>query len=285
MIHAKVLWTLGTIGLALAGLEVYKKVKYPVGGIAPPGTAQDPGTVVSLPGLPAMSAAQMATLQMSAASLLQSLNTGGLVTTSTSPVLAFQSTWNASGGLALQTDGIYGSKTQAALQTVIAPAVAPSNILPAQPPVSLPAAVVPAVSNPLPDVLTAANAILTDYPSGGDRTSTQDNANFQTAWNQLNPATHLTVDGLYGPLTAAALQSVLNNAGTGQTAPGNAYGAVGAIPAYPGSTAVATVDVTITGSATVAPTDTTVDSVISSDTPADDGSGASDDSDDSSASG
>src|SRR5271166_1448591 len=107
--HAKLVF-LGLSAIAgLAGYEVYKKMTYPYGGITPPGDVLDPDDPVDLPAAPSSTdPTQQTALQTAAAALVQSLNTGGLNTSSTPACLAFQQAWNASGGLTLQTDGIYG---------------------------------------------------------------------------------------------------------------------------------------------------------------------------------
>jgi hypothetical protein len=67
------------------------------------------------------------------------------------------------------------------------------------------------------DPLTQAGADLLSYLStnGCSTSTTTQVSTFQTAWNTAANGTTLAVDGLYGPLTRAALQAVMNAEGTG----------------------------------------------------------------------
>lgn len=58
-------------------------------------------------------------VQSAAYALLQLLNSSGCRQADTPEVRAFQGAWNASGGTALAVDGLYGAKTQAALQQAL----------------------------------------------------------------------------------------------------------------------------------------------------------------------
>lgn len=67
------------------------------------------------------------------------------------------------------------------------------------------------------DPLTQAAADLLAYltTNACSTTAVTQVSAFQTAWNTAALGTTLTADGLYGPLTRAALQAVMNAEGTG----------------------------------------------------------------------
>ena len=166
-------------------------------------------------------------------------------------VMAFQVAYNLTNPpVKLKTDGIYGAKTQAALQSVIGSAVAPQafvshpGVKVGKPPIKAapPKAVVPLAATesvptqPLPglgftpklDVAGAANVLagLVAIPKTSDsRVST-----FQAAYNLVPGVLQLAVDGKYGPSSQGALQSVLNWMGQGGVAPRNPFG--GTVPSY-----------------------------------------------------
>ncbi len=196
--------------------------------ITPPGTPQPPGPVV----LPSPPALIPDSLHVSAAVLLTAVMTMSPTQAAFPQCLAFQQAYNATGpSMALATDGKYGPKTQAALQSIMAPAVAPGNFFPSAtqvpgPPVPAPAPTTGVTVQDAAAVLVAMGSI----PKASDGRVTT----FQHAYNAHPVSLKLAEDGKYGPLSQAALQSVLDYVGNGQTAPKNPYGTVGVIPAFPG---------------------------------------------------
>jgi hypothetical protein len=217
----------------------------PAAGITPPGVPQPGSAVVNLPATNAGPA-----LQQAAAALQTDLNTNGAPTAFDSTVQAFQTAWNADpnaggAGQVLAVDGLYGAKSQAAFQSCITPAVAPTAVIPSASgtvaPVAVPVnqAAAPAAgaysSGTDQDLVDAANALVNSPPAAGSNTPT---STFQTLWNQYQPNQQLVVDGEYGPNTQSACQAVLNwtatdpnvvaQGGVAQLAPPSQYGAAGA---------------------------------------------------------
>ncbi len=199
------------------------------GGATPPGV---PPVVVPSPAGPVPAPIAAPVIQVppqsqiatAAATFLQYLNQSGVSASSTSACRVFQNSFNlTSPPTLLQTDGIYGAKTQAALQGCIAPATAPQNaiggtVIPSGPPAATPN---PSLVN---DVSAAAQALLamgSPIPESSNSTVSA----FQTAYNSHPVAAQLVVDGKYGPKTQVALQSVLDWIENGDTAPTGGYGA------------------------------------------------------------
>jgi hypothetical protein len=196
--------------------------------ITPPGQPQPPGPVmIPVPPLVIPDAVHLA-----AAQLLTALATGGPTQNPIPACLNFQNAWNGvNPSQSLATDAKYGPKTQAALQSIISPATAPGNYFPSNVQVPGPANPAPAPTTGV-DVQSAAHTLVAmgaTIPTASDGRVTT----FQHAYNLHPVAVKLTEDGKYGPMSQAALQSVLNYSGGG-TAPKNGYGAVGAIPSFPG---------------------------------------------------
>jgi hypothetical protein len=198
--------------------------------IAPPGTPQ-PAGVVALPIAPVMSDGDA--LHTSARALLTALATTAPSSGSNPAVSAFQTAYDATNPpVKLKVDGKYGPKCQAALQSVIAPALAPSNFFAGSAPVKVqtpPIQAAPAIPNV--DVTGAANilAAVVSLPKSSDRRVTT----FQHAWNATPGVLHLAEDGKYGGSSQGALQSVLDYMGTGLQAPKNPFGPVVPAPSYP----------------------------------------------------
>ncbi len=204
-------------------------------GLTPPGVPQPPGQVISLP--PVKAPADP--LQVAAAALMQGLQ-NGTVGTGPSPLTqSFQSAYNAYAkpSVPLGVDAKYGPKSQAALQSVVTPAIAPQASL-AHPVVSpaVPAAPAnPTITNPQ----QAASDLLTFFASGAKKGSFPQVSTFQAAWNSVPGNTPLIVDGKYGANGQAALQGLLTWMGTTTPAPKNAYGAAKAPLTFMGSAATA----------------------------------------------
>lgn len=155
-------------------------------------------------------------------------------------VQAFQTAYNMSGpSTTLKSDGVYGPKTQAALQATVGSAPVPGHFLSATVTVAPP--VIPAATPVVGYDVTGAATVLanmTAKQSGSffPKTSDKRVSTFQAAYNQTPGVLHLAVDGKYGPGSQAALQSVLNWMGTGMQAPDNPFGAPPkSIPTFPGS--------------------------------------------------
>ncbi len=209
-----------------------KPAPKPSGGltpVTPPGKPQPPGIVLP----PPHSASGDDPVHAAAAALVQAIQgMGSAPTGSFAACSNFQGAFNAVSSTKLATDGIYGPKSQAALQSVITPAVAPPNMLGTGA-----TAATPAVPAPPPDtsvdVFTAASNLVAmgSIPKASIAAVTT----FQHAYNGHGPAQALTEDGKYGPMSQAALQSVINAMGSGQSAPKNPYGAaLPSIPTFPG---------------------------------------------------
>jgi hypothetical protein len=184
--------------------------------IQPAGIPQ-PAGYVSLPAPPPTTTS----LQSAAQNLVTYLARTTPGKASVPAVQAFQTAYNMSGpSTTLKSDGIYGPKTQAALQSVMGGAPAPAHFVPsgavAAPPLIPAAKPIAGVS-----VTGAAQVLanLTSIPKTSDsRVST-----FQNAYNQY-AAVHVIADGKYGGATQGALQSVLDFMGTGGQAPKNPFG-------------------------------------------------------------
>ena len=201
------------------------------GLVTPPGTPQPPGIVIP----PPVSAPATDPVHSAAADLLTYLNTNPVP--SQSPIAAvsnFQGAFNrVSTSTTLAVDGLYGAKTQAALQAIITPAVAPANFFPASGATSA----VPSTPAAPPDTSVDVNSAAEALVSMGSipKASISAVTTFQHAYNSHSPTQQLTEDGKYGPLSQAALQSVLNFNGGGEKAPNNPYGAAPTtIPTFPG---------------------------------------------------
>jgi hypothetical protein len=205
----------------------------PATPVTPPGIPQPPG-IVMVPPAPSPSS----DLDQAAAALVTFLNSNPPTQDSIPVCVQFQQLYNQSKpAQALATDGLYGPKTQAALQASIAPAVAPGNYFPSDSQVAPPTvSAAPPTLNV--DVLSAANVLLQMSSIGKESDSNV--TTFQHAYNGHNPSPQLVEDGKYGPMTQAALQSVIDWASSqGQamasdTAPPNGYGAMASEPVFPG---------------------------------------------------
>lgn len=185
-------------------------------GITPPGVSQPPGVVIS----PVPMQNVPDAVHDAAAKVLQFFGTMGVTSGVNTLVHAFQSAYNATGhGTALATDGKYGPKTQAALQSVVSPAIAPqaSSAHPVAQPKPAPAPDPSMVG----DIATAANALVA---FGSKKGSFKEVTTFQAAWNAHPGNAPLVVDGKYGGNSQIALQAVLNWMATGGQAPPSAYG-------------------------------------------------------------
>jgi len=203
--------------------------------IQPAGVPQPRG-MVQTPAPPAPSAA----LTNAARAVLTYFATSQPARGSVPQVKTFQSLYNSNGPqMPLNPDGIYGPKTQAALQSVVGSAPVPAHILPvtvmAAPP-AIPAAKPVAGFDVTGAATILANMAATQSGSRFPKTSDKRVSTFQAAYNTTPGVLHLAVDGKYGPGTQAALQSVLNWMGTGMQAPDNPFGAPPkSIPTYPGA--------------------------------------------------
>jgi hypothetical protein len=239
---------LGLVGagaLAEGASAVYKHEKAkktaPSGGksktgaspVAPPGVPQ-PGGAVAIPVSPAVQDGDG--LHNAARNLLTSLGTTGASTAKNPMVSLFQSAYNTTNPpTRLKPDGVYGVKTQAALQSVIAPAAAPSpapGATVSTGPVRVqtpPVVAAPPIGNV--DINSAAStlAALVAIPKTSDRRV----STFQAAYNMTPGVQHLAVDGKYGGATQGALQAVLDSLGTGMQAPKNPFGPMVSAPGFP----------------------------------------------------
>lgn len=239
---------LGLVGagaLAEGASAIYKHEKAkkvaPVGGksktgaspIAPPGVPQ-PGGAIAIPVAPAVQDGNA--LHNAARNLLTSLGTTGASTAKNPMTSLFQSAYNATNPpTKLKADGLYGAKTQAALQSVIAPAIAPTPAAGATvstgpvrvqtPPV---VAAAPIGNVDINSAATALSALVAIPKTSDRRVST-----FQSTYNMTPGVQHLAVDGKYGGATQGALQAVLDSLGTGIQAPKNPFGPMVAAPSFP----------------------------------------------------
>lgn len=234
ILAAKIGIGVGSLLAAGLGFGAYRrhhnKSMFPV---APPGVPQPPGTVEPPynPTVPATDPVHAA-----AAKLMSTLSGMSATQQPFADCSNFQGAFNATTpppSTPLATDGRYGPKTQAALQSVVAPAFAPSNFFPSSGANSAVPSAGAAPANPNVDVNTAANTLVA-YGSSIQKGSLSDVTTFQHAYNLTGPAQPLTEDGKYGPMSQAALQSVLNASGSGAQAPSNGYGPVGTIPMFSG---------------------------------------------------
>jgi hypothetical protein len=202
-------------------------------GITPPGVSQPPGQVISLPPVRNVTDA----LHDAAGALLQGLQQGTVGPGYSQLTETFQSLFNrnSSPSIPLATDGKYGPKTQAGLQSVITPSVAPSASM--THPVVRPANPAPA-PNPVlsQDAGGAAEAVVTLFASGAKKGSFPQVSTFQAAYNAQSGNTPLVPDGKYGGMTENALKATLAWSGSSSTAPKNAYGAAPSkVPVWQGS--------------------------------------------------
>jgi hypothetical protein len=209
--------------------------------ITPKGVPQPADALVSLP--PVVKPADP--LQDAAARLLQWIRVNGIQPNrKVVEVASFQKAYNthAKPKTPLATDGVYGSKTQAALQAVITPEVAPSLLSapskvvdpvtpgPVEPPLVAPAPVVvpkepapSAIAASVDNIELAATKLIALPPKKG---SFEPVRSFQLAWNAHTKNAPVISDGMYGPNTQLILQAYLNWEGKGRKAPANAYGKV-----------------------------------------------------------
>jgi len=223
--HDKAQAKVGHLGLlAPPGHPIAGVPPQAVIGLTPPGVSQPPGVVVSLPPVRVVPPA----LHDAAAELLSQLLAGAPAPGVTS---GFQSHFNALArpAVKLAVDDRYGPKTQAALQSVVTPAVAPPGSvgptgLPLVP-VALPAQPAPQPNPAIVDVFQAAADLAQALAGGGRKGSIPQVATFQAAWNARPSASpRLVPDARYGPNTQAALAAVLAASDSGDVAPQNAYG-------------------------------------------------------------
>lgn len=194
-----------------------------------PGETQPSDKIVAQPKAPRAVADQLHDV---AAALLQRA-AEGLNESDVSPeVSAFQASYNAVHPVTpLHVDGRYGKKTQAVLQSVIAPAAAPAPLGAARraPFVAPPSPKAAAPSSSASDINGAVNGVLRLFSDRASQGSFSEVTAFQNAWNALKADNPLVANGIYNPKTEAALNAVLayvahtNNMSTGQ-APPNAYG-------------------------------------------------------------
>lgn len=186
--------------------------------VSPPGAPQQPGIVTPPPN----SASASDPVHAAAAALVQYLISNPCTQQSFAACSSFQGAFNAVSSTKLVVDGKYGPKSQAALQSVIAPAIAPPNCFPetgATAAVPMNPAPPP---NPNVDVYTAASNLVAMKTI--PRAAIAQVTTFQHAWNAHGGSTHLVEDGKYGPLSQGALQATINAMGSGQAAPKNPYG-------------------------------------------------------------
>lgn len=209
--------------------------------ITPAGKPQPPSIVISQPPMP--TEVVSSALHDAAAHLIQLGERQSLKTTvSDATVLAFQKAYNANRPpVALALDGKYGPKCQAALQSVVSPAVAPVPNAPPGMPIAVVAAPTGGVAAANPalvnNVLEAGNNLARYFAGTGKKGSFGPVTTFQTAWNQHRSNKPLVVDGKYGPSGEAALQAVFNwsasdAGGPPNAAPKNAYGARIPVPVF-----------------------------------------------------
>jgi hypothetical protein len=198
-------------------------------GITPPGVIQPSGSLISLPPMQNVSNA----LHDAAAALVQSLTTFGVQKgVFVQEVKTFQDAYNVESGVKtkLAADGKYGPKGQAALQSVITPAVAPSSEsgTPVVQPLNPAPAADPVAVN---DIGAATAALVSAFAKGARKGSIPQVVTFQQAWNAHPQMTAVVPDGKYGGNTEVAVQSVLNwmaqsGVSPSPIAPKNAYGKV-----------------------------------------------------------
>ena len=189
-------------------------------GLTPPGVPQPAGQLLSLPPVTNPSDA----LTTAAAALMQGIQTGSVGASFNPLTQGFQSAFNANAKptTPLKVDGKYGPKCHAALQSVVAPAIAP--MASAAHPVVVPAT--PAAAPMLGvNPQQAASDLLTFFAAGAQKGSLPQVSTFQAAWNSSGSTPPLVVDGKYGGKAQAALQGLLTWMGSGQPAPQNLYGA------------------------------------------------------------
>ena len=228
----------------LGGLGVYKAVSakhhatdHPAAGVTPPGAPQPAGTIL-LPPSPVVNDGDA--LHTAARALLTTLAATPPSKEFVPAVAVFQQAYNGRGPVVkLKPDGKYGGKCQAALQSVIAPAVAPTSaygallagapgpVRVARPPVTAAPPMTNVGINQAATVLASAAGLT---KSSDPRVST-----FQRAYNLTPGVLHLVEDGKYGGSTKTSLQSVLNWLGQGGMAPPSPFplGAIVNLPVYP----------------------------------------------------
>jgi hypothetical protein len=235
--------------LSAAGLTAHvvtasrSSLKTKASPITPPGLPQ-PSGVIAIPSPPASSSAANDPLHQAARTLLTKLSGMAPSKAPFPECRAFQNTWNLSNpSTRLNPDGKYGGKCQAALQSLIAPAIAPANFFPGGTapvasgggPVVVAKPLVPVAPATPGMTLSQAATILAAAANPGKASDTRVRS-FQNAYNLTPGVTHLVPDGKYGGSTQGALQSVLDFLGGGLQAPPNAFGGVayvGSPPIFP----------------------------------------------------
>lgn len=194
-------------------------------GLTNPGVPQPTGVLIALTPLQNLTQS----LHDNAAKLMVRLATFGQIPgTPIDEVKQFQQAFNATNPVTLLlVDGLYSTKTQAAFQSAITPAIAPDAIDAV--------ALVAKPADPAPepnldvamDIGLAANGLLHLLNDVANKQgSFKEVTTFQTAWNAHHANQPVIVDGQYGANAQNALQSVLNWLGKGQQAPKNPYGSI-----------------------------------------------------------
>lgn len=192
-------------------------------GLTAPGVPQPSGSLVALKPIDDPSKA----LHDSAADLLVNFQKmGQRPDVAVDEVKAFQQSFNDSKPLTeLLVDGFYSSKTQAALQSVISPAIAPDAVN------GTALVVIPSKPAELPHPIDSDNIDMAAtglqmyfQKNGVSQGSIPEVVTFQTAWNDHHNNQPVIPDGIYGASTELALQSYLTYRKDPMTAPKNAYG-------------------------------------------------------------